>query len=74
MKLVLYTSLQLQIPCTNSLPTLHIYSTSNRRRLENPVKHQQWRFLAEMVNVLRSLAIFTEKLHRDSLTRCLAEF
>ena len=28
MQLVLYTSLQLQIPCTYSLPALHIYSTS----------------------------------------------
>ena len=51
-RLILYTSLQLQIPCTYSLPTLHIYSTSNRRRVWNPVKPRWWRFSAEIVNTL----------------------
>ena len=51
-RLILYTSLQLQIPCTYSLPTLHIYSTSNRRRVWNPVEHLRWSFFAEIVNVL----------------------
>ena len=31
--------LQLQIPCTYSLPTLHIYSTSNQRDIWNSVTH-----------------------------------
>ena len=36
---VLYRSLWLQIPCTYSLRTLHIYSTSNWRRIWSPVEH-----------------------------------
>ena len=52
-RLVLYNSLQLQILCTYSLPTLYIYSTSDRRRIWNPVEHLRWRFFAEIVNVLR---------------------
>ena len=36
--LVLFTSLRLQIPWTYDLPTLHIYSTSNRRRVYNDYK------------------------------------
>ena len=51
-RLILYTSLQLQIPCTYSLPTLHIYSTSNQRRVWNSVKHLRWSFFAEIVNAL----------------------
>ena len=51
-RLILYTSLLLQIPRTYSLPTLNIYSTSNRRRVWNPVKHLWWSFFAEIVNVL----------------------
>ena len=35
---VLFTSLRLQNPCTHGLPTLHIYSTSNRRRVYNDYK------------------------------------
>ena len=50
-RLVLYTSLQLQILCTYSLPTLYIYSTSDRRRIWNPVEHLRWRFFAEIVSV-----------------------
>ena len=51
-RLILYTSLQLQIPCTYSLPILHIYSTSNRRCVWNRVEHLRWSFFAEIVNVL----------------------
>ena len=72
--LVLYTSLQLQLPCTYSLPILHIYSTPNRRRIWNPVEHLQLSFCAEIVDVLRPLAIFAEELHRVSLLRCLTGF
>ena len=38
-RLVLCTSLHLQIPCTYSLPTLHIYNTSNRKHIWNLVEH-----------------------------------
>ena len=51
-RLILYSSLQLQIPCTYSLPTLHIYSTSNRRCVWNPVEHLRWSFFTEIANVL----------------------
>ena len=67
MQLVLYISLQFQIPCTYSLPTLHIYSTSNQRRIWNPIEHL-WSLFAEIVNVLRLLAIFADELHRVTLT------
>ena len=73
-RLVLYTSLQLQTPCTYSLPTLHIYSASNRRHIWYPVEHLRWSFFAEIVNVLRPLAIFTGELHRVSLTEFLTGF
>ena len=73
-RLVLYTSVQLQKPCTHSLPTLHICSTSNRRRIWNPVEHLRWSVFAEIVNTLRPLAVVAEKLHRESLTRCLTGF
>ena len=39
-----------------------------------PTVHLRWSFFAETVNVLRSLAIFAEELHRVSLTRCLTGF
>ena len=68
MRLVLYISLQLQIPCTYSLPTLQIYSTSNQRRIWNPVEHMRWSYFAEIVNVLRLMAIFAKELHRVTLT------
>ena len=74
MRLVLYTSLRLQIPCTYILPTLPIYSTSNWRRMSNPVKQLWWRIFAEIVHVLMPLAIFAEELHRVSLTGCLTGF
>ena len=67
-QLVLYTSLQLQIPCTYSLPALHIYSTSNQRHVWNPVEHLWWSFFAEIVNMLRLLANFAKELHHVSLT------
>ena len=31
----------------------------------------RWSFFAELVNVLRLLAIFAEEFHRGSLTECL---
>ena len=46
-----YASLWVKIPCTCSLPTPHICSTSNQRHIWNPVEHLQWSFLAEIVNV-----------------------
>ena len=73
MGLVFYTSLWLQTPCHCSLPTPHIFSTSNRRHIWNPVEHQQWYFFAETVNVLKPVAIFAEELHRGSLTRFLQD-
>ena len=72
--LVLYTSVQLQTPCTHSLPTLHICSSSNRRSIWNSVEHLRRRDFAEIVNALRPLAVVAEKLHRESLTRCLTGF
>ena len=74
MQLVLYTSLRLQISCTRSLPTLHIYSTYNRRRIWNLVKHLQWSFFAEIGTLLRPLAILAEELHRGTLIVCLIGF
>ena len=61
MQLVLYTSLRLQIPCTYSLPTVHIYSTSYRRHIWNPVEHLRWSFFPEIVNVLILLWVFSQK-------------
>ena len=49
-RLVSYTSLRLQIPCTYSLPTSYIYSTFNRKPVWNPVEHLRWRFFSEIVN------------------------
>ena len=63
---VLCTSLRLHIPCTYSLPTPHIYSTSNQRHISS--------FFTEIVNVLRPLATVTEELNRGSLTECLIGF
>ena len=59
-ELVLFTILWLQIPRNGSLPISHIYNTSNRRYILNPVEHLQWNFLEETVNVLRSLATLAE--------------
>ena len=59
-----------QIPYICSLLSPHIYRTSNRRHIWNPVKHLWWCFFAETVNMLKSLAIFAGKLHRG----CLAVF
>ena len=73
-RLILYTSLRLRIPCNNSLPTLLIYSTSNRRCIWNQVEYLRWSFLAEIVNVLRPLVIFAEEIHCASLTGCLTGF
>ena len=64
----LYTSLQLQIPCTCSLPTPQTYSTSNQGRIQNPVEHLRLSFFTEIVNLLRPLAIFAEEYHRECLT------
>ena len=52
MRLVLYTSLKLQIPCTYSLPTPHIYRTSKRRPIWNSVEHLWWSYFTKIVNVL----------------------
>ena len=58
--------------------TVYLHSTftapDNWRCIWNPVKHLAWRFLAEIVTVLRPLAIFAEELHRLSLTRSLTGF
>ena len=59
--LVLYTNLQLQIPCTYSLPTLHIYSTSNRMRIWNPVKHLLWRFIRRNSQRVKAVGYFRRK-------------
>ena len=64
----LYTSLWLQIPCTHSLLPLHIYSTSNRRRIWSPVEHLRWSFSAEIVKVFRPSAVFAKELHAGCLT------
>ena len=37
----LYTSQLLQIPCTSSPPTTHLYNTYSRRRIWNQAKHLQ---------------------------------
>ena len=37
----LYTSQLLQIPCTSSPPTNHLYNTYSRRRIWNQAKHLQ---------------------------------
>ena len=42
----------------HALPTSHIYSTSSQIRVWNLVKSLRWSFLAETVNLLRSLAVF----------------
>ena len=63
-QLVLYTSQS----CTYGIPTIHIYTTSNRRHIWNPAEHLPWNFFAEIVNVLRPLVILAEELHRVSLT------
>ena len=65
-------NLCLQIPCICSLPTPHTYSTS--RHIWNPVQHQQWSFFVELVNVLKTLAIFAEELHHGCLTGSLVGF
>ena len=55
----------------HALPTSHIYSTSSQIRVWNLVKSLRWSFLAETVNLLRSLAVFfAEELRRW----CLTEF
>ena len=51
-RLALCTSLQLQIPCTYSLPTLHIYSAYNGRCIWNPVEHLRCSFFAEIVKAV----------------------
>ena len=61
----LRTSLQLQIPCTWSLPTPHIYSTFP---IGGAFRMQSRSFFAETVDVFRPLAIFAEQLHRGCLT------
>ena len=53
----LYISLRLQIPCTCGLPTSYLSNTSNRRHLWNPIKYLWWNFFAEIVNILRPLAV-----------------
>ena len=70
----LHNRLCLQIPCTCSLITPNIYSPSNQRRIWNPVGHLWWSLFAEIVNVLRPLAIFAEELNCGCLTGCLTEF
>ena len=72
--LVLYTSLQWQVSCTYSLPILYICSTSNWRHIRNPIKHLRCRFFAEIVNVLRLLAVFIAEFHCVSSTGCLTGF
>ena len=65
----LYTSLRLQIPCTSSPHTTHLYNTYNRRRIWNPTKHLQRVLFVNIVNLLRPLTIFAGELHR----RCLQD-
>ena len=43
-------------------------STSNGKRIWNPVEHLWWRFFAEIVNLLRPLAVFATELHPEGLT------
>ena len=59
--LVLYTSLQLQIPCTYSLPALHIYSTSNRRHIWNPVEHLKWSFFCRNSQRVKAVGYFRRR-------------
>ena len=53
---------------TGNYRKLIIYSTPNQRRIWNPVEHLRWSLFAEIVNVLRLMAIFAEELHRITLT------
>ena len=70
--LVLYTSPHHS--CTCSLPTLHIYCTSNRRHNWNLVEHLHHELFCRIVNMVSPLAIFVEELHCVSLTGCLTGF
>ena len=54
----LRTSLRLRFPCTYSLPTPRIHSTSGRIRIWSPVRSLWWGFHAEAVNVLRPYRLF----------------
>ena len=47
----------------------HLQHHSNWRRIRNPVGHLQWSSLAQIISVLRLLAIFAEELYRGYSTR-----
>ena len=60
-RLVLYTSLQLQIPCTCNLPTLHIYSTSSRRCVWDPLEPLRWSFFCRNSQRVRAVSYFCKR-------------
>ena len=62
--------------CTNHALTVYLHSTFTVPPIRDTSGIQSnmctMIFFAEMINVLRPLAIFVEELHRVSLTGCLA--
>ena len=60
-RLILHTSLHLEIPCTYSLLTLHIYSTSNCREIWNSVEHLHHELFCRNCQRVKAVGFFRRK-------------
>ena len=58
----LYTSLRPWTPCTCVPLTPHLYNTSTRICILNPIGGISWIFFVETAHAFRLLAVFTEEL------------